>query len=124
MSGSPEDEMEVLPHIPVKPILPAIPSDGKERRELEEDLRAMGCVGLLDRPWNVSSEDTLREFLFLRGNQWDKTQRRDPDNWTPDTWCEVYGFKTGIKGVGRQEGWIVHRKGFRRHPSQGDDTPM
>ena len=80
ISESPEDEMEVLPHIPVKPILPTIPSDGKEYRELEEDLRAMGCVGLLDRPWNVPFEDTLREFLFLRGNQWDKTPRRDPDN--------------------------------------------
>ena len=64
MSESSEDEMEVLPHVPVKPIL----SDSKEYRELEEDLRAMGCVGLLDRPWNVASEDTLREFLFMRGN--------------------------------------------------------
>ena len=30
MSESPEDEMEVLPHVPVKPILPTIPSDSKE----------------------------------------------------------------------------------------------
>ncbi len=57
MSESP-DNMEALPNVPVKPIIPTIPTDGKERRELEEDLRAMGCVGLLHRPWNVPSEDT------------------------------------------------------------------
>ena len=36
----------------------------------------------------------------MRANQWDETLRRDPENWTPDTWCEVYEFKAGIK-----EGW-------------------
>ena len=49
----------------------------------------------------------LREFLFLRGNQWDKTTRRDPGNWTSDTWCEVYGFKMGIK-----EGWAGRKDGL------------
>ena len=38
----------------------------------------MGCTGLLTRPWNVQSKDMLREFLFKRGNEWDKTKRRDP----------------------------------------------
>ena len=113
--------MEALPHIPVKSILPTIPSDAKERRELEEDLRSMGCIGLLDRPWNVSSEDTLREFLSLRGNQWDKTQRRDPDNWTPDTWCEVYGFKTGITEgwAGRKDGLCTGKFSGAIHPKEG-----
>ena len=100
MSDSPVDEMEVLPQVSVKPLLPAIPTDDKEYRELREDLRAMGCGDWLVRPWNIKAEDTMREFLFLRGNQWDETPRRDPQNWTPDTWCEVYGFKSGI-----QEGW-------------------
>ena len=67
----------------------------------------MGCEGLLARPWNVQSEDMLREFLFLRGNQWDETTRRDPGNWTPNSWCEVYGFKMGIK-----EGWVGWKDGL------------
>ena len=69
--------MEVLPQVLVKPLIPAIPTDDKEFQELKEDLRAMGCDGLLARPWNVRSEDMMREFLFLRGNQWDE---RDPQN--------------------------------------------
>ena len=77
--------MEVLPQVPVKPLLPAIPADDKEYREPKEDLQAMGCGNLLVRSWNVESEDTMREFLFLRGNQWDETPWRDPQNWTPDT---------------------------------------
>ena len=67
----------------------------------------MGCDGLLARPWNVQSKDMLREFLFLRGNQWDETTRSDPKNWTPDTWAKVYGFKRGIK-----EGWAGRRDGL------------
>ena len=107
MSESPEDEMEIIPQISVKPILPSIPTDDKELWELKEDLRAMGCGKLLILPWNVESEDTLREFLFLRGNQWDETPRRDHENWTPDTWCEVYELKTGIK-----EGWAGRKDGL------------
>ena len=57
----------------------------------------MGCDGILNRPWNVHSEEMLREFLFERGNQWDVTTRRDPNSWTPDTWAKVYGFKRGTK---------------------------
>ena len=63
MSESPEDEMEVLPQVPVKPLLPAIPADDKEYWELKENLWAMGCGNLLVRPWNVEAEDTMREFL-------------------------------------------------------------
>ena len=118
MSESPEDEMEVLPQVPVKPIIPSIPTDDKEFRELKEDLRAMGCGKLLILPWNVQSEDTLREFLFLRGNQWDETTRRDPENWTPDTWCEVYGFKAGIK-----EGWAGRKDGLFAGKFTGEVDP-
>jgi hypothetical protein len=37
----------------------------------------------------------LREFKFARGNQWEGTKRRDPENWTLDTWARVYGFQRG-----------------------------
>ena len=99
--------MEILPHVPMKPLSSAIPTDDREFRELKEDLRALGCDGLLARPWNVQLEDMLREFLFWRGNQWDEASRNDPKNWTPDTWAKVYGFKRGIK-----EGWAGRRDGL------------
>ena len=38
MSESPVDEMEVLPQVPMKPLILAIPTDDKEFRELKEDL--------------------------------------------------------------------------------------
>ena len=53
MSESPVDEMEILPQVPVKPLIPAIPMEDKEYQKLKEDLRAMGCEGLSARPWNV-----------------------------------------------------------------------
>jgi hypothetical protein len=78
-----EDLMDPIP-IPIKALIPAIPKDEEELQELAEDLRVMGCEGLLAKPWNLRSEDTLREFKYERGNQWDHTHRRDPENWTSD----------------------------------------
>ena len=110
----------MLPQVPTKPLIPAIPTDDREFRELKEDLRAMGCEGLLAKPWNVQVEDMLREFLFLRGNQWDETTktRRDPKNWTPDTWAEVYGFKRGIK-----DGWAGRKNGLFAEKFKGEFDP-
>ena len=68
MNESLVDEMEIPLQVSVKPLIPAIPTDDKEFRELKEDLQAMGCEGMLARPWNVQSKDMLREFLFLRRN--------------------------------------------------------
>ena len=57
MVGKRGKDVEPLPHVPVKPLIPAIPTNDEEFRELREDLHAMGCDGLLDRPWNVQSEE-------------------------------------------------------------------
>jgi hypothetical protein len=61
-----EDMRETIP-IPMKPLVPAIPTDDEELRQLGEDLRKMGCDGLLAQPWNVQDDRVLREFKFLRG---------------------------------------------------------
>jgi hypothetical protein len=112
-----EDLMEAIP-IPIKALIPAIPKDEGELQELAEDLRVMGCEGLLAKPWNLRSEDTLREFKYERGNQWDHTQRRDPENWTPDVWNRVYGFPRGIS-----EGWVGRRDGLFAGKFRGDADP-
>ena len=100
------DEREPFP-IPLKSVVPAIPKKESELQELIEDLRFMGCEGLLAKPWNLRSGDTLREFKFERGNQWLRTMRQDPDHWTLEVWATVYGFPKG-KG----EGWAGRRDGF------------
>src|ERR1700738_1401211 len=112
-----EDEREPIP-IPLKALTPAIPSDERELQELAEDLRVMGCVGLLSKPWNLKAEDTLREFKFERGNQWLGTKRRDTESWTPDTWNRVYGFPRGIS-----EGWAGRRDGLFVGKFRGDADP-
>ena len=117
MSKRGEENLEILPHVPVKPLIPAIPTDDREFRELTKDLRAMGCKGLLSYPWNVQSEDMLRELLFLRGNQWDKTTRNDSKNWTPDTREKVYRFKKG------KEGWAGRRDGLAAGKFKGEIDP-
>ena len=68
MSRKGEENLETFPHVSVEPLISAIPTDDREFWELTEDLRAKGYEGLLSYPWNVQSEDMLREFLFLRGN--------------------------------------------------------
>jgi hypothetical protein len=102
-----EDDMREDTPIPMKPLVPAIPTDDEELRELGEDLRRMGCDGLLGQPWNVQEDRVLREFKFERGNQWLKTKRRDPENWTLDTWARVYGLPRGIG-----EGWAGRKDGL------------
>jgi hypothetical protein len=96
-----EEDMREDTPIPMKPLVPAIPTDDEELRELGEDLRRMGCEGLLGQPWNVQEDKVLREFKFKRENQWIGTKRRDPENWTPDTWARVYGFQRGLEKDGQ-----------------------
>ena len=55
----PEDMRDPIP-IPLKPLVPAIPTDDEELRELGEDLRIMGCEGMLAQPWDVQDDKVLR----------------------------------------------------------------
>ena len=107
--------------IPLKPLVPTIPTDDEELREMGEDLQIMGCEGLLAQPWDVQDAEVLREFKFERGNQWLDTKRRDPENWTPDTWAKVYGFQRGV-GAGvacRKDGLCAGKFGGNVDPKEG-----
>jgi hypothetical protein len=44
-----EDMREPI-QIPMKPLVPTIPTDDEELRELGADLRIMGCEGLFGQP--------------------------------------------------------------------------
>ena len=63
-----------------------------------------GCDGLLAKPWNLWNEVVLREFLFKRGNQWERTMRHDPELWTVEIWADVNG-SVPRKG----EGWASRK---------------
>ena len=78
----------------------------------------MGCEGLLAKPCNHRSKETLQKFKYERGNQWGRTKRRDLDNWTPDVWNRVYGFPRGIL-----EGWADRRDRLFTGKFQSDVDP-
>ena len=92
--------MEEPRPIQTKLLIPVIPTDDKELRELKEDLRAMGCVGLLARPWNFQVEDTLREFLYERGN---KFKGLGGENQTVGLRIHGLGF-TDLTGMLKEDG--------------------
>lgn len=88
-------------------VVSAIPKREPKMKELVEDLTRMGCEGLLPKPWNLRNEAMLREFLFERGNQWERTMRRDPKQWTVKVWVDVYGFAPR-----RGEGWASKKNTY------------
>ena len=107
--------------IPLKPLVPAIPTDDEELRELREDLRIMGCEGLLAQPWDVQDAEVLRELKFERGNHWLGTKRRDPVNWNPNIWARVYGFQRGVRAglAGRKYGMFAGKFRGDVDPKEG-----
>ena len=61
-----KDRREPIP-ILLKALIPAIPKKDEELQALAEDLRVMGCEGLLAKPWNLRAEDTLRGSSLREG---------------------------------------------------------
>jgi len=56
-------------------ITPTIPSDALHRRQLEEDLARIVCIGLLERPWNLWSDEMIYELISGVPNQYERTVR-------------------------------------------------
>lgn len=90
--------------IPLRNVIPAIPKSESNMKELAEDLSRMGCEGLLPKPWNLKNEAVLKEFLFVRGNEWERIIRRDLELWTTEIWEEVYGF-----ALRKGKGWASRK---------------
>ena len=63
-------------------MVPVIPKTPIARRELEEDLTRIGCVGLLNKPWNIKDEGLVKELVEGAPNQFDHTVRCKPEKWT------------------------------------------
>jgi hypothetical protein len=87
-------------------------------KELVEDLTRMGCKGLLAKPWNLRNEAVLKEFLFAKGNQWERTMRQDPERWTAKVWADVYGFAPR-----RGEGWASRKDTFFVRKFRAEQDP-
>ena len=87
---------------------PNILEGGLERAQLEEDLRRMRCVGLLEQLWGLKQEEIVRELVAMEcPNIFDGTIRDRPQLWTADLWRDVYNFPEGGAGLAnRMDGYI------------------
>ena len=50
-------------------------------------------------PSALKSKAMAQEFLQLHSNEWKGTVRRDPKQWTVDSWVEVYCFQKKGRGL-------------------------
>ena len=106
MAGTSSTRPEFVP-VSLKAVIPVIPTEDDESKQLIEDMTKMGCEGLLAEPWAVKSETMVQEFQHPRSNEWEGTIRRDPNHWTADMWADVYGFrKEGMMRAGRTGTWV------------------
>ena len=74
-----KDKGAVNVQISFKALVPVVPKTPIARRELEEDLGRIGCVGLLNKPWNIKDEGLVRELVEGALNQFDHTVRGKPE---------------------------------------------
>ena len=86
-------------------VTPVIPKNEQERAMLKDDLRGLGCAGLLERPSNLKNEEFFQQFVMIReqklerNNIFDATIRDRPEEWTTGVWREVYNFLPGGGGM-------------------------
>ena len=87
------DKGAVNVQISLKALVPLVLQTLTGRRELEEDLERIRCVGLLNKPWSLKDEGLVKELVLEAPNQFDLTIRGKPERWTTLAWQETYGFK-------------------------------
>ena len=80
----------------------------------------MGCEGLLTQLWCLKSEDMARKFSQERSNEWEGTIRQDPEQWTVDSWAEVYSFRKEGRGLAlRTEKYVDGKFSTLINPKDG-----
>ena len=97
-------------------VTPLVPEDEQERAMLKDNLYGLGCVGLLERPWNLKNEEFVQQFVMIReqkmerNNIFDATIRNRPEEWTAGVWREVYNFLPGGGGLANRTDKYVEGK--------------
>ena len=100
--------------IALRKVVPVIPGSEKDRKELDTDLKRMGCHGLRERPWAFRDEVMVRELIAGRSNEWDNTLRAEPELWTAEVWRDVYGFPARGEGMCSRKEVLVEGKFSRK----------
>ena len=116
-------------YVSLKNVTPLVPEDEREQAMLREDLVNLGCVGLLDRPWNMKKKEFIQQFVMIRkqkaewSNIFDGTVRDRPEEWTAGVWREMYNFLPGGSGMANRTDQYVEGK-FRHEADPKDGFPV
>ena len=116
-------------HVSLRNVTLAIPDNERERNMLKSDLEDLGCVGLLERPWNLKNEDFIQQFVLIRegklerNNMFDTTIRDRPEEWTAGVWREVYDFQPGGGSMANRTDLYIEGK-FRTEADPKDGFPV
>jgi hypothetical protein len=110
---------EVPSEVKLQKIVPEVPRDEMERRELLEDLQVMGCSDFLEKPWGFKDDRIIRELLDGVSNEFDNSIRGQPVKWMQECWREVYHFGKGGGGLARRKDEYV-KECFKDLPNPKD----
>ena len=116
-------------HISLWNVMLVVPENEGEREMLKSDLYGIGCVGLLERPWNIKNEEFVQQFVMIReqkierSNIFDTTIRDQPEEWTAGVWKEVYDFAPGRGGMANWTDQYIEGK-FRNKVDPKDGFPV
>ena len=106
--------------VALKTVVPGVPKSVKDQELLEEDLRRIGCHGLMGRPWGLRMEEMVSEVMSDKDNWWYGTLRQAPEKWTAKEWRKVYGFaKEGEGMASRTDRFIDSKFSARVNPKDG-----
>ena len=98
----------------LKAVVSGIPKSAKDYELLEEDLRRIGCLGFMGKPWGLRMEDLVLELLGEKDNRWHGTVRQAPEKWTAKEWRKVYGFARKGEGMASRTDRFIDGKFSRR----------
>ena len=70
----------------LKAVVLGVPGNAKERELLEEDLRSIGCHGLMEKSSSLRREEMVAELMGKRDNRWEGTMRQAPEWRTAEVW--------------------------------------
>ena len=97
MAPKKSNDAQELPTL--RKVIPQLPAEEEDIEQLREDLRRMGCAGLLSVPWGFREEAMVSELIGEPPNQYHNTARAHPELWTREMWQRVYGFRQGGSGL-------------------------
>ena len=86
-----------------KAVVPGVPKSAKDWELLEEDLRRIGCHGLMEKPWGLQMEEMVAKLLGDKDNRWHRTMRQAPEKWTAKEWQKPMGPQRRAKAWHREQ---------------------